>query len=46
MELDILQKEASIYQKIKTGPVLSAGFGIILIGFVGINIILGPKNRN
>ena len=43
--LDALQKESSIYQRIQTGHVLSAGFGVILIGFIGVNILLGQMGR-
>jgi cation:H+ antiporter len=41
--LDILQREESVFSRASRGHVLSAGFGVILIGFVGFNLLLGPR---
>lgn len=44
--LDFLHREESIYTRASQGHILSAGFGIILIGFVGFNLLLGEKAEN
>jgi cation:H+ antiporter len=38
--LDFLHREESVYTRAGVGHVLSAGFGVILIGFVGVNLLL------
>jgi cation:H+ antiporter len=38
--LDFLQREESVYTRASQGHILSAGFGVILIGFVGFNVLL------
>lgn len=38
--LDFLHRQESVYTRANMGHVLSAGFGVILIGFVGINLLL------
>lgn len=38
--LDFLQREESVYTRASHGHILSAGFGVILIGFVGFNVLL------
>ncbi|MGE0371064.1 MAG: sodium:calcium antiporter [Gammaproteobacteria bacterium] len=38
--LDFLHREESVYTRARVGHVLSAGFGVILIGFVGMNLLL------
>jgi len=38
--LDFLHREESVYTRARVGHVLSAGFGVILIGFVGVNLLL------
>lgn len=38
--LDFLHREESVYTRANIGHVLSAGFGVILIGFVGISLLL------
>ncbi|MDX1253474.1 MAG: sodium:calcium antiporter [Gammaproteobacteria bacterium] len=43
MILDFLHREESIYTRAGQGHILSAGFGVILIGFVGFNLLLGEK---
>jgi cation:H+ antiporter len=40
--LDLLYREESIYSRAHRGHVLSAGFGVVLIGFVGFSLLLGP----
>jgi cation:H+ antiporter len=39
--LDFLQRGESVYTRASQGHILSAGFGVILIGFVGFNVLLG-----
>lgn len=41
--LDFLHRGESVYTRASQGHLLSAGFGIILIGFVGLNILLGDS---
>ena len=41
--LDIMQREESVFSRASRGHILSAGFGTILIGFVGFNLLLGPR---
>lgn len=43
MILDFLHREGSIYTRAGQGHILSAGFGVILIGFVGFSLLLGEK---
>lgn len=38
--LDFLHREASIYRRAHQGHILSAAFGVILIGFVGLNLLV------
>jgi cation:H+ antiporter len=38
--LDFLQRGESVYRRARIGHVLSAGFGIVLIGFTGMNLLL------
>lgn len=38
--LDFLHRGESVYTRARVGHVLSAGFGVILIGFVGVNLLL------
>jgi cation:H+ antiporter len=40
MILDFLHRGESVYTRASQGHVLSAGFGIVLIGFVGFNVLL------
>lgn len=37
--LDLLQREESVYMRASQGHILSAGFGIIMAGFVGFNVL-------
>lgn len=41
--LDYLHRGESVYRRAHQGHILSAGFGIILIGFVAFNLLLGNK---
>ncbi len=41
--LDFLHRGESIYTRAAPGHVLSAGFGVILIGFVGFSLLLAQK---
>lgn len=41
--LDFLQRGESVYRRANQGHILSAGFGIVLIGFAGLNLLLGDK---
>jgi len=38
--LDFLQRGESVFTRASQGHILSAGFGVILIGFVGFNLLL------
>jgi cation:H+ antiporter len=38
--LDFLHRESSVYTRVSQGHILSAGFGVVLLGFVAFNIIL------
>jgi cation:H+ antiporter len=40
MILDFLHRGESVYTRAGQGHILSAGFGIVLIGFVGFNVLL------
>lgn len=41
--VDLLYREESVYRRARQGHILSAGFGIVLIGLVGFNILLGHR---
>ena len=41
--LDLLQREESVFSRASRGHILSAGFGTILLGFVGFNLLLGAR---
>jgi len=41
--LDFLQRGESVYNRASTGHILSAGFGVVLIGIVGFNILLAQS---
>ncbi len=38
--LDLLQRGESVYTRARQGHILSAGFGVVLIGFAGFNVLL------
>ena len=39
--LDILQREESVFSRASRGHILAAGFGVLLLGFIGFNLLLG-----
>lgn len=41
--LDLMQRGESVYTRASQGHILAAGFGVILIGFVGFNILLASE---
>jgi cation:H+ antiporter len=41
--LDFLHRGESVYQRAHQGHILSAGFGIVLIGFVGLNLLISNQ---
>jgi cation:H+ antiporter len=41
--LDYLHREESVYRRASQGHLLSAGFGVVLIGLVGFNLLLGAR---
>ena len=41
--VDFLHREESVYRRASQGHILSAGFGVILIGFAGLNVLLAQK---
>jgi len=44
--LDLLKRDGSIYIQASRGHILSAGFGILLIGIAGLNILLASSRLN
>lgn len=38
--LDAMTREETIYRRVEAGHILSAGFGVILIGFVGASLLI------
>ena len=44
--LDFLHRETSVYQRSNQGHILSAGFGVILIGFAGLNLLLADQGTS
>jgi len=38
--LDFLHRGASVYTRISQGHILSAGFGVVLLGFMALNLVL------
>ncbi|AAU93049.1 putative cation transporter [Methylococcus capsulatus str. Bath] len=42
--LDFLHRHESVYRRASQGHLLSAGFGIILLGLVGVNLLLADKH--
>jgi cation:H+ antiporter len=41
--VDFLHRRESIYRRASQGHVLSAGFGVVLLGFVGFSLLLGKR---
>ncbi len=44
--LDVINRHASIYRAVGQGHILSAGFGIILLGVIGLGIVLSGDGRS
>ncbi len=44
--LDLLLSEESVYTRAAQGHILSAGFGVMLIGVVGLNLLLGANGMS
>jgi len=44
--LDVVYRRASVYRAASQGHILSSGFGIILLGVIGMGIILYPEGLN
>ncbi|HYE35452.1 sodium:calcium antiporter [Methylocaldum sp.] len=42
--VDFLHRKESIYRRASQGHILSAGFGVVMIGLVGFNVLLGQRN--
>ena len=38
--LDFVQRGESVYRRVRQGHILSAGFGVVLIGFAGMSLML------
>ncbi|MBK6971780.1 MAG: sodium:calcium antiporter [Candidatus Methylophosphatis roskildensis] len=43
--LDFLLREESIYRRAHQGHILAAGFGVLMIGLVGMSLLLEPLGR-
>lgn len=41
--VDFLHREESVYRRASQGHILSAGFGVILIGFAALSVLLAQK---
>lgn len=44
--LDFLHRQSSVYTSAHVGHTLTAGFGVIMIGFVGINLLLAANGSH
>jgi len=44
--VDFLHREAPIYRRAYQGHILSAGFGVVLIGFAGVNLLIADHRAN
>jgi len=44
--LDFMLREESVYRRASQGHLLSAGFGIVLIGFAGLNVLLADRTSS
>jgi cation:H+ antiporter len=42
--VDFLHRKESIYRRASQGHILSAGFGVVMIGLVGFNVLIGQRN--
>src|SRR3990167_5179674 len=43
--VDLLYREDSVYRRASQGHILSAGFGVVLIGFAGLGLLLGARSN-
>jgi cation:H+ antiporter len=41
--VDLLYREESVYRRASQGHILSAGLGVVMIGFAGLNVLLAGK---
>jgi cation:H+ antiporter len=44
--LDVMHRRESMYSRMDQAHILTAGFGVILIGFAGVSLLLGRDNLN
>ncbi len=44
--LDFMHRGASVYTRVSQGHILSAGFGVVLLGFVAFNLVLYQHGIN
>lgn len=44
--LDAMHRDAPMYSRMDQAHILTAGFGVILIGFVGLSLLLGRDDPN
>jgi len=43
--VDFLHRGEPVYRRASQGHILSAGFGVVLIGFAGLNVLLGSRAK-
>lgn len=43
--VDLLYRQESVYRRASQGHILSAGFGVVLIAFVGLGLLIGEQAR-
>lgn len=43
--VDLLYRQESVYRRASQGHILSAGFGVVLIAFVGLGLLIGDQAR-
>ncbi len=41
--VDLLYRDEVVYRRASQGHILSAGFGVVMIGFAGLNLLLGTR---
>ena len=44
--VDFMHRETPVYRRAHQGHILSAGFGVILIGFAGLNLLVADHHAN
>jgi cation:H+ antiporter len=44
--LDVMHRDEPLYRRVDQAHILTAGFGVILIGFAGVSLLLGRENLN